>query len=47
MNKKDLKFYEAPACEVVELELQSILCSSGQQDTNTPGVTEEGEGDLL
>ena len=28
MNKKELKFYEAPACEVVELELQSLLCAS-------------------
>lgn len=28
MNKKDLKMYEAPACEVVELEMQGILCAS-------------------
>jgi len=28
MNKKDLKMYEAPASEVVELELQGILCGS-------------------
>ena len=29
MNKKDLKWYEAPACEVVELEITQILCNSG------------------
>ncbi len=28
MNKKDLKWYEAPACEVVELKVASILCAS-------------------
>jgi len=28
MNKKDLKMYEAPACEVVELEMTQILCAS-------------------
>ena len=28
MDKKELKFYEAPACEVVELKLQGILCAS-------------------
>ena len=28
MNKKELKLYEAPAQEVVELRLQGILCSS-------------------
>jgi len=28
MNKKDLKMYEAPACEVVELDLEGILCAS-------------------
>ena len=38
MNKKDLKFYEAPACEVVEMELQVILCGS----SNVEGVTTGG-----
>ena len=28
MEKKDLKFYEAPAFEVVELEVESMLCAS-------------------
>ena len=29
MYKKELKFYETPACEVVELEPRSFLCASG------------------
>jgi len=40
MNKKELKMYEAPACEVVELELQGILCAS--IDEITPGAGETG-----
>ena len=36
MNMKDLKMYEAPACEVEEMELQGFLCASpaggGSQD---------------
>jgi len=41
MNKKDLKMYEAPACEVVELKLQGILCVSGDDpfEGNTEGTT--------
>ena len=35
MNKKDLKFYEAPACEVVELEMTQILCASPESDPTT------------
>ena len=34
MNKKDLKMYEAPACEVVELELCGVLCASGNNAEN-------------
>ena len=30
MIKKELKFYEAPACDVVELKLQGVLCGSGE-----------------
>ena len=41
MNKKDLKFYEAPACEVMELKLQGILCSS--TDPTLPEGGEERE----
>lgn len=29
MDKKELNFYEAPACEVVELQMQGVLCASG------------------
>ena len=28
MNMKDLKMYEAPASEVVELEMSQIICAS-------------------
>ena len=40
MNKKDLKFYEAPTLEVENLELQVILCTSSNVDdvkTEEPG----------
>jgi hypothetical protein len=45
MDKKELKFYEAPACEVVELNVvSSLLAGSG----NAEGVGEEEitEGDM-
>ena len=29
MEKKILKWYEAPACEVIETELEGFLCGSG------------------
>ena len=29
MEKNQLKFYEAPAVEVVEMEVQGMLCTSG------------------
>ena len=29
MDKKELKIYEAPAAEVVELKLEGFLCASG------------------
>ena len=32
MNKKDLKFYEAPSLEVVELDLQAPLLSESELD---------------
>ena len=31
MDKKELKFYEAPAAEVVELKLEGFLCASDVQ----------------
>ena len=30
MDKKELKFYEAPACEVVELKMSGVLCGSAK-----------------
>jgi hypothetical protein len=41
MDKKELKFYEAPAFEVVEVKLQGMLCGS----TNAEGVEEDPLGD--
>ena len=32
MDKKELKFYEAPACDVMELKLQGMLCVSGEPE---------------
>ena len=40
MNKKDLKMYEAPACEVVELET-SVALLAGSTQTPADGITEE------
>ena len=40
MDKKELKFYETPACEVLELKLQGMLCVSGDQIN--PGEGESG-----
>ena len=31
MEKKELKFYEAPAMEVVEMEVQGFLCISADK----------------
>ena len=28
MDKKELKFYETPTCEVVEVKVSSMLCAS-------------------
>lgn len=41
MDKKELKFYEAPACEVVEMKLQGVLCGSGD---DVPGGNEDDPG---
>ena len=42
MNKKELKFYEAPACEVVELKLMSFLMvSNNSEGVNDEDITEE------
>ena len=39
MNKKELKFYEAPACEVVELKTSASLM------VTSPG-SEPGDGGI-
>ena len=45
MDKKELKFYEAPACDIVELKMAGVLCASGSTDPNTnveqPEIPEE------
>ena len=42
MDKKDLKMYEAPASEVVELEMSQIICASpaggGSEDIDSDGT---------
>ena len=45
MDKKELKFYEAPTCEVVELKMQGVLCGSTESDV--PGVETEQPGEVL
>ena len=32
MDKKDLKWYESPVMEAVELEIEGFLCASGESD---------------
>jgi hypothetical protein len=41
MNKKELKFYETPACEVVELEVESQLLAGSPSTNPFDGSTEE------
>jgi len=36
MERKDLKIYEVPACEVVELKLQGFLCASKIDGVDDP-----------
>jgi hypothetical protein len=40
MDKKELKFYDAPTCEVVELKASTSLLA-GSQETGADGITEE------
>ena len=42
MNKNDLKWYEAPASEVVELEMSQIICASNP-DPDDPFSGNTGE----
>jgi len=32
MDKKDLKFYETPAVELIEMEVEGFLCASNPDD---------------
>ena len=42
MDKKELKFYEAPACEVVELKAHvALLAGSTDPENPKPGDDEE------
>ena len=46
MDKKDLKFYEAPACDVVELNVEAQLLAGSNPDNpldNSTAETEEME----
>ena len=38
MEKRELKFYETPAVEVVEMEVQGFLCASVQGPELEDGV---------
>ena len=40
MDKKELKFYEAPVVELVEMEIEGFLCASNG-DNIDPGDDEE------
>ena len=44
MDKKDLKMYEAPASEVVELEVSVALLAGS---TNVEGVDVEEPGEVI
>jgi hypothetical protein len=45
MNMKDLKMYEAPASEVVELEMSQIICASptggGNEDVPEDNIDDD------
>lgn len=45
MDKKELKFYEAPATEVVELKLEGFLCASNVDGVDNPGDITGGNED--
>ena len=46
MDKKELKFYEAPACEVVELNVVStLLAGSAIQGVDNPDDLNGGNDD--
>ena len=44
MDKKELKFYEAPAVELVETELEGFLCVSDLDDEDLGEGESGGSG---
>lgn len=45
MDKKELKFYETPATEVVEVNLEGYLCAGSVQGVDDPGDITGGNDD--
>ena len=43
MDKKELKFYEAPACEVIEYDASCALLAGSPETNPFDGNTEETE----
>ena len=41
MNKKELKFYEAPACEVVELKVSTTLLAGSPEAGGSEDIPKE------
>ena len=41
MDKKNLKFYDAPATEVVELEVEGFLCESAGTTGGSDDIPED------
>ncbi len=46
MNKKDLKMYETPACEVMEMEA-SVALLAGSNQSSAEDVSTETGGDEI
>ena len=43
MNKKDLKFYEAPLCDVIEVEVEAELLAGSPNTDPFDGSTGDTE----
>ncbi len=44
MDKKELKFYDAPAMDVVVLKLQGVLCASVEDPEEIEGTDQKDFG---
>ena len=44
---KDLKMYEAPASEVVELEIEGQILAGSTEESNIPGTNTETPGEEI